>query len=87
MFLELRRRINDVGRPKNKNTKKRSVRATCDNITSFTRATILKGNIRNKELENEKKRNIKHILIGFGHIFRPYYKYYLNIFAYIREKT
>ena len=58
--------------------------------TSFTRAILLKGkNTKFAEITKwrTKKGNIKHILIGFGHIFRPYYKYYLNVFAYIREKT
>ena len=87
MFLELRRRINDVGRPKNKKHKKKIGTSYLQQYDKFHEGHYFKGKHTKKGTGEREKRNIKHILIGFGHIFRPYYKYYLNIFAYIREKT
>ena len=64
---------------------------TCKGVTKEIQvpasATYFKGKAKEYgEIKKRKKRNIKHSLIGFGHIFRPYYKYYLNVFAHIREK-
>ena len=38
------------------------------------------------EINEKKRKYIRHSLIGFGHIFRPYDYYYFNIFTHLREK-